>query len=116
MTPEPYTALQVIMMPKDANPHPTPLPGQGDNVLYATVFGGVILGNIDLAGYIASRHYVARAGGRSDALLVTVAVNRVEFKKPVLVGDVVRFNARLVRFGRTSITVRIDVESERDGQ
>jgi acyl-CoA thioesterase YciA len=49
-------------------------------------------------------------------MLVTVAVNRVEFKQPVLVGDVVRFLTRLVRLGRTSITVHINVEAQRAGQ
>ena len=52
----------------------------------------------------------------SGAEMVTVAVNRVEFKQPVLVGDVVRFLTRLVRLGRTSITMNIAVEAERDGQ
>jgi acyl-CoA thioesterase YciA len=46
-------------------------------------------------------------------VIVTVAMNRVEFKKPVLVGDVVRFLTRLVRIGRTSITMHVCVEAER---
>jgi acyl-CoA thioesterase YciA len=44
---------------------------------------------------------------------VTVAINRVEFRQPVLVGDLVRFTSRLVRIGRTSVTVHVDVEAER---
>ena len=51
-----------------------------------------------------------RPGGEE---LVTVAVNRVEFKEPVLVGDVVRCLVSLVKFGRTSITVKVTVEAER---
>ena len=43
-------------------------------------------------------------------------MNRVEFHQPVLVGDVVRFLTRLVRFGRTSITVHVNVEAERGQQ
>jgi acyl-CoA thioesterase YciA len=42
-----------------------------------------------------------------------MAINRVEFKQPVLVGDVVRFLTRLVRIGRTSITMQVCVEAER---
>jgi acyl-CoA thioesterase YciA len=99
---EPYLAIQVIMMPADVNP-------QG------TIFGGVILSYIDQAGAIGARREVVRAGGPLPMLL-TVAINRVEFKKPVLVGDVVRFLTRLVRIGRTSITMHVDVEAERDGQ
>jgi acyl-CoA thioesterase YciA len=90
------------MMPADVNP-------QG------TIFGGVILSYIDQAGAIGARREIVRAGGRSPMLL-TVAMNRVEFKKPVLVGDVVRFLTRLVRIGRTSITMHIDVEAERGSE
>jgi acyl-CoA thioesterase YciA len=99
---EPYLAIQVVMMPRDQNPH-------------YTIFGGVILSYIDQAGAIGGRREVARAGGRLP-FLVTVAINRVEFHQPVLVGDVVRFLTRLVKMGTTSITMRINVEAERDGQ
>jgi acyl-CoA thioesterase YciA len=108
-----YLALQVLMMPKDAN---------GMSVAEGTpsapqlaIFGGVILSYIDQAGAIGARREVIRAGGRPPAL-VTVAINRVEFKRPVLVGDVVRFLVRLVRMGRTSITVQVNVEAERGEQ
>jgi acyl-CoA thioesterase YciA len=96
---EPYLAIQVVMMPRDTSPN-------------GTIFGGVILSYIDQAGAIAARREVIRAGG-SPPVLVTVAFNRVEFKKPVLVGDVVRFLVRLIRIGRTSITVHVNVEAER---
>jgi acyl-CoA thioesterase YciA len=99
MTDEPYVALQTVMMPRDANP-------QG------TIFGGVILGLIDMAAYIGTKRLVIQAGG-AVPVLVTVAINRVEFHRPVFVGDVVRCLVRLVKFGRTSITVRVTVEAER---
>src|SRR6516165_3316467 len=98
---EPYLAIQVVMMPAEVNP-------QG------TIFGGVILSYIDQAGAVGARREVVNAGGPLPMLL-TVAINRVEFKKPVLVGDVVRFMTRLVRIGRTSITMHVNVEAERDG-
>jgi acyl-CoA thioesterase YciA len=99
MTDEPYLAIRVVMMPRDTNPH-------------GTIFGGVILSNIDQAGAVAARHFVTAAGG-PPPLIVTVAINRVEFKNPVMVGDVVSFRVWLVRFGRTSVTVRVEVEAER---
>ncbi len=99
-TNEPYTAIQVVMMPKDTNP-------------YGTIFGGVILSYIDVAGSIAARREIALRGGSTETQYVTVAVNRVEFKKPVLVGDVVKFRATCVRIGKTSITMHIDVLAER---
>jgi acyl-CoA thioesterase YciA len=104
--------LQVVMMPRDANPIPTVLPGAAQTRLYSTIFGGVILSYIDQAGAIGARREVIQAGGLPP-FLVTVAMNRVEFHQPVLVGDVVRFLTRLVRFGRTSITVHVKVEVER---
>ncbi len=97
---EPYIAIQVVMMPKDTNPH-------------GTIFGGVLLANIDIAGAIAARREVLLRGGNPDATFVTVAINRVEFKKPVLVGDVVKFQTTLVKMGRTSVTMHIDVIAER---
>jgi acyl-CoA thioesterase YciA len=98
---EPYLAIQVVMMPRDVNPH-------------GTIFGGVILSYIDQAGAIGARREVVLAGGSPPAV-VTVAMNRVEFKRPVLVGDVVRFLTRPVRMGHTSITMQVSVEAERDG-
>jgi acyl-CoA thioesterase YciA len=99
---EPQLAIQVVMMPRDTNPH-------------GTIFGGVILSYIDQAAAIGARREIIKAGG-APPKLVTVAINRVEFKKPVLVGDVVRFLTRLVRIGRTSITVHVTVEAERGEQ
>ncbi len=110
-----YLALQVIMMPKDANPNPTVLPGMGQYPLYSTIFGGVILSYIDQAGAIGARREVLRLGG-PPPFVVTVAINRVEFHKPVLVGDVVRFLTKQVRLGRTSITMQVLVEAERNGE
>jgi acyl-CoA thioesterase YciA len=111
---EPYLALQVVMMPKDANPQPTLLPGTS-NFLHLTIFGGVLLSYIDQAAAIGARREILKAGGPPPTL-VTVAMNAVVFKQPVLVGDVVRFLTRLVRIGRTSITVQVHVEAERAGQ
>src|SRR5262245_42812614 len=96
---DPYLAIQVVMMPRDTNP-------------LGSIFGGVILSYIDQAGALGARRAVVRAGGALPHL-VTVAINRVEFKQAVLVGDVVRFLTRLVRLGRTSITVQVTVEAER---
>jgi acyl-CoA thioesterase YciA len=108
---EPYLALQVVMMPRDANPQPMMHPN-GQFTSYSTIFGGILLSYIDQAGAVAARREVIRAGG-PPPVIVTVAMNRVEFKKPVLVGDVVRFLTRLVRIGRTSITMHVCVEAER---
>jgi len=108
---EPCLALQVVMIPRDANPQPTRHPS-GQFTAYSTIFGGILLSYIDQAGAIGARREVIRAGGH-PRVVVTVAINRVEFKKPVLVGDVVRFLTRVILMGRTSITMRVCVEAER---
>ncbi len=99
---ESYVAIRVVMMPRDTNP-------------LGSIFGGVILSHIDSAGAIGARHEVAKAGGALP-FLVTVAINRVEFKQPVLVGDVVAFKTTLVKLGRTSITMNVAVEVERGAE
>src|SRR5262245_10307449 len=100
---EHYIAIQVPMMPKDTNRH-------------GTIFGGVLLSYIDLAGSIAAQREVQIRKGNPKASFVTVAINRVEFKQPVLVGDVVRFQTNITRVGRTSITVHIDVHADRGAE
>ena len=97
-----YLALKAVMMPRDTNHH-------------GTIFGGVLLSHIDQAGAVGALHEIRQAGW-PDRLIVTVAMNRVEFHQPVFVGDVVSFWTSLVRVGRTSITVHVDVEADRDGQ
>ncbi len=74
-----------------------------------TIFGGVILSYIDMAGAIEAhrRTHMAR--------FVTVAMREVIFHKPVFVGDLVSFYAETVKIGNTSITVRVIVEVERVG-
>jgi acyl-CoA thioesterase YciA len=99
---EPYLAIQVVMLPRDTNP-------------MGCIFGGVILSYLDQAGAIGARREVALAGG-GQAFFVTVAMNKVEFKLPVHVGDVVRFLTRPQRLGRTSITMDIRVEVERGSE
>jgi len=86
-------ALRVVPRPADTN-------AGGD------IFGGWILAQIDLAGSIPAHR---RAGGR----VVTVAMESVQFHEPVFVGDLVSCYADIVRTGRTSITVQVEVVAER---
>ncbi len=86
-------ALRVVPMPADENQH-------GD------IFGGWIMSQVDIAGSIAA---VRLAKGR----VATVAVNSFVFKQPVFVGDLVSFYAEVVRVGRTSITVNVEVYAQR---
>ena len=90
---EPIPAIRVMLMPKDTN-------------AMGTIFGGIILSYIDQAGAVDGYRFVS---GR----LVTVAMREVEFHHPVFVGDVVSFYTEVLRFGRTSMTVKVTVEAER---
>jgi acyl-CoA thioesterase YciA len=85
--------LRVVPMPANANQ-------SGD------IFGGWIMSQVDIAGSIPA---VRLAKGR----VATVAVNSFQFKQPVLVGDVVSFYAEVIRVGRTSITVNVEVYAQR---
>ena len=85
--------LRVTMLPRDTNAH-------------GTIFGGVILSHIDLAGAIAASRQAPRN-------FVTRAMREVGFIAPVYVGDVVSFYTYLLREGKTSVTVQVIVEAER---
>ncbi len=88
--------LRVTMLPRDTNAH-------------GTIFGGVILSHIDLAGAIA-------ASRQAPKNFVTRAMREVGFIAPVYVGDVVSFYAEVLREGKTSVTIQVIVEAERSQQ
>jgi len=85
--------LRVVPMPSDAN-------YSGD------IFGGWIMSQVDIAGSIPAAQL---AKGR----IVTIAVNSFLFKQPVMIGDLVSFYAEVVKVGRTSITVDVEVYAQR---
>jgi len=88
-------AIRVLMMPKDTN-------------ALGTIFGGIILSYIDQAGAVEAHRHGPRR-------LVTVSMREVVFHQPVFVGDLVSFFTETTRIGRTSLTVRVLVEAERQG-
>jgi len=89
-------AIRITLLPRDTNSG-------------GTIFGGVILSYIDMAGAIeAVRH-------TGIERFVTVAMREVIFHKPVFVGDLMSLYAEVVQTGTTSITVRVVVEAERVG-
>jgi acyl-CoA thioesterase YciA len=69
------------------------------------IFGGWIMAQVDLAGAVPAMRI---AKGR----VATVAVNSFAFKQPVFVGDIVSLYADVVRIGRTSITVSVEVYAQ----
>jgi acyl-CoA thioesterase YciA len=85
--------MKVIPLPADTN-------ANGD------IFGGWVMAQVDLAGSVLPARIIQ---GR----MATVAVNEFLFKQPVRVGDLLSFYSEVVRIGRTSITVKVEVFAER---
>jgi len=86
-------SIRVTMLPRDTN-------------AVGTIFGGVILSYLDLAGAIEARKH-------ANQVFVTVAMHGVEFIAPVFVGDLVSFYTHTLKVGRTSVTVDVVVEAIR---
>jgi acyl-CoA thioesterase YciA len=87
-TPKGELTLRTLAMPKDVNTN-------GD------IFGGWVLSQMDMAaGIVAS----ARAQGR----VATVAIDAMQFIRPVKVGDVLCIYVEIVRIGRTSMGLQIE--------
>ena len=93
LLPDEQPVLRIVPMPADTNAH-------------GTIFGGWVMAQVDIAGSIP-------AWDRAQGPVVTVAVNSFVFKEPVFVGDVVSFYARVIKVGRTSVTVDVEVFAQR---
>jgi acyl-CoA thioesterase YciA len=91
--PDKQPVLRIVPMPADTNAH-------------GTIFGGWVMAQVDIAGSIP-------AWERAQGPVVTVAVNSFVFKEPVFVGDLVSFYARVLKTGRTSVTVDVEVYAQR---
>jgi acyl-CoA thioesterase YciA len=89
-------SLRTVAMPADTNPN-------GD------IFGGWIMSLMDLAAGTA-------AGSRAKGRVATAAVSNLSFLQPVKVGDVVCVYTDVVRTGRTSITLSVEVYVLRQNQ
>jgi len=88
-TPTSNLTLQTIAMPADTNVN-------GD------IFGGWLMAQMDLGASVPAR---TRAKGR----VATVAVEGMTFHKPVLVGDLVSIHAQILKEGRTSLHIEVEV-------
>lgn len=71
-----------------------------------SIFGGWIMSQVDIAGSIP-------ACQRAAGAIVTRAVDSFEFKKPVYVGDLISCYAEIIKIGKTSLTVKVDVYAQR---
>jgi acyl-CoA thioesterase YciA len=80
--------IRTLAMPADTN-------ANGD------IFGGWLLSQMDVSGGVF-------ASKTAKSRTVTVAIEAMNFRKPVYVGDLVSVHANLVKIGRTSITVHLE--------
>lgn len=87
---------RTLCMPADTNPH-------GD------IFGGWLLGQMDIAGGIFST-------GEAQCRTTAVAVDAMSFRNAVSVGDVICVYTSLIRVGTTSMTVHIEAWVVRQNQ
>ena len=97
---------EVVQLPKDRQPVIRIIPMPADTNAHGTIFGGWVMAQVDLAGSVPA---TVRARGK----VVTVSVNSFQFKQPVLVGDLVSLYADVVKVGRTSLTVDVEVYAQR---
>ena len=89
---ESATEMVQVVLPNDANP-------------LGFILGGTVMHLIDIAGAIACHRH-------TRTLLVTAAVDGLEFLHPIKVGDLIILKARVTCVFTTSLEVRVDVYSE----
>jgi acyl-CoA hydrolase len=87
-----FTELVQVVLPNDANP-------------LGFILGGTVMHLIDIAGAIASHRH-------TRTLLVTAAVDGLQFLHPIKVGDLIILRATVTAAFHTSLEVEVDVFSE----
>lgn len=85
--------MEQLVMPNDTN-------------MLNNLFGGRLLEWIDVAGALSATKH-------ARSKVVTVCIDRVEFKHPVNMGDMVKVKANVVYTGRTSMKVKVVVYREK---
>ena len=92
----PVIKYSQIVMPQDAN-------------VLGTLFGGQMVSWMDISASKAVHRFLK--GTNADAAL-TRAIDAIEFKQPVHVGDWVNFEAKIISTGNSSIVIQIDAYKE----
>lgn len=92
-TPRGELAIRTIAMPADTN-------ANGD------MFGGWVVSQMDLGGAILARNLAL-------SRVTTVAIDAMSFHYPVYVGDIVSCHAAVVKTGRTSMRIEVEIWAQR---
>lgn len=96
LAPKPVSASRVTM---------SMLASPATRNLWGTVHGGWIMRQVDEAAYVSA----ARHAGRPA---VTARIERVDFRSPIRVGDLITLSAEVQYVGRTSMVIGVKVEAE----
>lgn len=89
---ETQATLSELMMPHDVN-------------VLGHVFGGAVIAMVDKAAAVPAMRHAGRP-------VVTASIDRVDFREPIYVGELVTCHARVTYVGRTSMEVEVLVEAE----
>jgi acyl-CoA hydrolase len=89
---ESFTEMVQVVLPNDANP-------------LGFILGGTVMHLIDIAGAIACHRH-------TRSLLVTAAVDGLQFLNPIKVGDLIILKAQVTAAFSTSLEVEVEVFSE----
>jgi len=81
-----------LVLPQDTNP-------------LGTIFGGRVMQLIDIAGGIAATRHARK-------VVVTASVDRLDFRHPIKMGQIVILQAEVLYAGRTSMEVGVEVFAE----
>jgi acyl-CoA thioesterase YciA len=97
-----YLAIKSLMSPRHTHSH-------------GMILDSVVLSYIDEAGAVGARHE-SRRSGWPDQPMVAIDFKNVESHQAVFVGDLLSFYTRVMAVDRTSITVHVTVETDREGK
>ena len=94
-----------VKHPCDSQVEMTELVLPNDTNLLGNLLGGRLLHWMDIAGAMTAQRHC-------NSIVATAAIDSVEFKQPVHVGEIIRLQAVVTWVGRTSMEVRVDVYAE----
>jgi acyl-CoA hydrolase len=94
-----------LKSPRESMVEMTELVLPNDTNLLGNLLGGKLMHLVDIAGAMAAQRH-------SNRIVVTAAIDSVEFKHPVKAGEIVILKAKVTWVGRTSMEVAVEVFSE----
>jgi len=94
-----------LKSPRESMVEMTELVLPNDTNLLGNLLGGKLMHLVDIAGAMAAQRH-------SNRIVVTAAIDSVEFKRPVKSGEIITLKAKVTWVGRTSMEVAVEVFSE----